>query len=52
MLALKNLLKAADRLRKRYVPSVHARELHSYEERLRQESLYLSCTAYDQLVIL
>ena len=52
MLTFKDLPEATDRLGQRNITSIHTGKLYCYEERLRQESLYLSCTADNQLVLL
>ena len=52
MLACKDFLEAADGFLQGYVSAGGARKLFSYEEGLRQESLYLSCAGYDDFVII
>ena len=50
MLAFQDLAEAANGFLQRQVFTFHAGELFRYTERLRQESLDLSGSVYDQLV--
>ena len=52
MLACKDFLEASDGFLQRYISTWGACELFSYEERLRQESLDLSCASNDDLVVI
>ena len=51
MLACKDFLEASDGFLQRNVSAGGAGELFSYEERLRQESLDLSCTSNDDFIV-